>query len=494
MRLRWLDDVMTPLKPSTLEEWQKLRGELLENLRFSSSIDLLRHDAPLSAQVFGAVEFPDFVVEKVIFQSLPGFYVAGNLYRPKDVSKKYPAVLNPHGHWEFGRVELNPLGRLPQRCANLAMRGMVAFIYDMVGWNDSNQIDHNGYLPEFDNWNYGHFALQLNNSIKALDFVSRLPYVDQTRIGCTGCSGGGTQTWFLSALDERIKAAAPINMVSAFMQGGCGCENAPFLRTHFCSVDYAACIAPRPMFLAASDGDWTKHSREVEFPAVKRIYDLYGAGDRLETFYRPAPHSYDKPTREHAYDFFCRVFGLENPFPGEVDVEIDPKQLLIGDIRPFVEKEGFIEGEEALFDLVKDIMRSNLQKLNAEQAEGILRRVFPEFPAGDLDIPYIMAETEEGGEIRLGECPAAYDTLGIKHVHAYNFGWDTRRVSAFRSLMRMYPGRTFAAKGKTAYLVRMAAALEGAHPLRLADPDAGKLDIPGFELVKNLPDSPIREE
>ncbi|MBR6499008.1 MAG: hypothetical protein IKT23_04905, partial [Clostridia bacterium] len=178
MKLHSLDEIKTPVSPASLGEWEELRRDLIANLRFASAIDLLKHDAPLQPKVFGAVEFPDFIVEKVIFQSLPGFYVAGNLYRPKDISRKYPAVLNPHGHWENGRVELSPLGRLPQRCANFAMRGMVAFIYDMVGWNDSSQIDHNGYLPEFEDWNFSHFALQLNNSVKALDFVSSLPYVD----------------------------------------------------------------------------------------------------------------------------------------------------------------------------------------------------------------------------------------------------------------------------------------------------------------------------
>lgn len=491
MKLHSLDEIKTPLSPSSLNEWEETRRDLLGSIRFSSSIDLLKHDAPLSPKIFGAVEFPGFVVEKVIFQSLPGFYVAGNLYRPKDLTRKYPAVLNPHGHWEKGRVDLDPLGRLPQRCANFAMRGMVAFIWDMVGWNDSNQIDHNGYLPEFDAWNFSHFALQLNNSIKALDFVSGLPYVDASRIGCTGCSGGGTQTWFLSAIDERVKAAAPINMVSAYMQGGCGCENAPFLRTKYCSVDYTMLIAPRPMFLAASDGDWTAHSREVEFPAIKRVYDLYGAGERLETFYRSAPHSYDKPTRERAYDFFCRVFGLENPYPDEIDIEIDPADLLIGNIRHYTEKEGIIEGEEALFGLVKSIMRDNLLKLDAAAGREIIRRVFPELPSDMLDIPYLMEDPQSGPELRLGACPAAYDGMGIKHLHAYNYGWDTRRVSALRSLIKANPERVCIAEGKSAYLASIAAKLAGSRNLRLSGTKNDGLDIPGIELVMNLPDAPF---
>lgn len=491
MKLHSLDEVKTPLSPASLDEWEQMRRDLIANLHFSSSIDLLKHDAPLNAKVFGKVEFGDIVVEKVIFQSLPGFYVAGNLYRPKDTSRKYPAVLNPHGHWEKGRVELDPLGRLPRRCANFAMRGMVAFIWDMVGWNDSDQIDHNGYLPEFDSWNFSHFALQLNNSVKALDFVCSLTYVDTSRIGCTGCSGGGTQTWFLTMLDERVKVSAPINMVSAFMQGGCGCENAPFLRTRYCSVDYAMCIAPRPLFLAASDGDWTAHSREVEFPAVKRVYDLYGAGERFETFYRSAPHSYDKPTREHAYDFFCRAFGIKNPGFDEIDIDIDPKDLLIGDIRHHVEEEGFIEGEEALFSLIKSIMRDNLKKLDADAQKEIVRRVFPEMPEDALDIPYLMEQPKDIPELRLGTCPGAYDFMGIKHPHAYNFGWDTRRVSALRTLIKANPDRVCKACGKSAFLAGMAAKLAGSDNLQLSDPDGSDLDIPGIELVRNLQDPPF---
>lgn len=491
MRLYTLYDVRTPLAPTSLAQWEGMRQDLLENLRFSSSIDLLKSDTPLQPRVFGAVEYPGFVVEKVILQSLPSFYVAGNLYRPKDTGKKYPAILNPHGHWEYGRVDTDPLGRLPQRCANLAMRGMVAFIYDMVGWCDSNQIDHNGSLPEFDAWNFSHFALQLNNGIKALDFVSSLPYVDNSRIGCTGCSGGGTQTWFLAALDERIRAAAPINMVSAYMQGGCGCENAPFLRTKYCSVDYTMCIAPRPMFLAASDGDWTAHSREVEFPAVQRVYDLYGANERLEPFYRSAPHCYDKPTRERVYAFFCRVFGLDDPHPEEIDLEIDPRSLLIGDLRPYVAKDGFIEGEEQLFEAVKGIMRANLNRLGASEREELVRRVFPEIPSEKLDIPYIFEDSDSLSTIHLGTCPANYDTTGIKHLHAYNYGWDTLRVCALRALIQEHPGRTLIASGKNAFLAGLAAKLAGHKNVLLTDPIMEDLDIPGIELIRHSSIPPL---
>ena len=491
MRFHSLYEVKKPLSPANLNEWENMKADLLESIRFSSSIDLLAHDAPLSPVIFGKTEFEDFVVEKVILQTLPGFYLSGNLYRPKDTSKKYPAVLNPHGHWDKGRVDMDPLGMLPTRCLNFAMRGMVAFIYDMVGYNDSNQVEHHYTDAEYDNWNFGRFSLQLNNSVKALDFVSSLPYVDKERIGCTGCSGGGTQTWFLAAIDERIKAAAPVNMVSAYMQGGCVCENAPFLRNRYCSVDYAMCISPRPLFLAASDGDWTSHSREVEFPAIQKVYDLYGAGENLETFYQSAPHCYNKPARERAYDFFCRAFGIENPFKDEVAVEIAPETLLIGDIRPHVKKEGFIEGEEMLFRSVREIMRKNLADLSETQREKLVRRVFPDMPSEQLDIPYIFSESEDGPAIHLASRPPQYEIPDIQYNHCYNLGQDTRRVSALVTLFKEHPERVCIAGGKSAYLAGVAAAILEKETVRLENPERTDIDIPGIELIRNMPGSPV---
>ena len=488
MLIHSLYEVKTPVSPKTNEEWEAMKRDMLENLRFASSIDLLKHDAPLSPVIFGKTEFESFVVEKVLIQTLPGFYRAGNLYRPKDTTKKYPAVLNPHGQWQKGRVDMDPRGELPKRCANFAMRGMVAFIYDMVGYNDTNQIPHKGSPAEYDNWNFGRFSLQLNNSIKALDFVSGLPYVDEERIGVTGCSGGGTQTWFLAALDKRIKAAAPINMVSAYMQGGCECENAPFLRNRYCSVDYAMCISPRPMFLAASDGDWTVHSEEVEFPAIRRVYDLLGAGDKLETFYQSAPHCYNQPSRERAYDFFCRAFGIENASKDE----FAPETLLIGDIRPHVPSEGFVDGEEMLFDLVKKIIKKNLSAASREQADTIIRRMFPDLPVEALDIPYVLEDPESGPVIHLGACPRNPDLSGILYPHAYNYGFDARRVSVLVKLLKAYPERTLVASGKSAYLASIAAALVGKKNIRLENPESTDIDLPGIELLRHMAQSPIK--
>src|SRR4029078_9808324 len=144
---------------------------------------------------------------------------------------KSPGVLCPHGHWPHGRLEQSELGNIPARCIMLARMGCTVFAYDMVGYNDSKrQIDHRINTPALDLWGITSLHLQTWDSIRAIDFLQSLPEVDPNRIGVTGASGGGTQTFILTAVDDRVSVACPVNMISHSMQGGCVCENAPCLR------------------------------------------------------------------------------------------------------------------------------------------------------------------------------------------------------------------------------------------------------------------------
>jgi dienelactone hydrolase len=223
---------------------------------------------------------------------------------------KHPAVVSPHGHWNYGRLEHQPLASVPMRAANLARRGHVVFIYDMVGYNDTLQVPHGFNGPRETLWAFGPLGLQLWDSIRAVDFIAALPEVDPTRIGATGASGGGTQTFLLAAVDDRIAYAAPVNMVSAYMQGGSWCENAPGLRLGLSNLDIAASFAPKPLLLISATGDWTKRVPQEEYPAIKRIYDLYSAGDKLTQHQVDAPHNYNQQTREHVYRFLDQqAFG-----------------------------------------------------------------------------------------------------------------------------------------------------------------------------------------
>src|SRR5262249_54654669 len=136
------------------------------------------------------------------------------------------------------------------------------------------------------------------------DLLESLPEVDAAKIGATGASGGGTQTFLLSAVDDRIKMSAPVNMISSIMQGGAMCENAPGLRLGTNNMEIGAMMAPRPMLMVSATGDWTRNTPSVEYPAVRSIYELYDRAADLETIQIDAVHNYNQPSREAVYQFF----------------------------------------------------------------------------------------------------------------------------------------------------------------------------------------------
>ena len=312
----------------TLAEWEQRAAAIRRHILVCAGLWPLPEKMPLKAQVFGRIEREDYTVEKVFFESLPGFFVCGNLYRPLGEGS-FPALACPHGHWEHGRLENTELGSIAGRCINFARQGLVAFSYDMVGYNDSDQFVHREIGGRREAlWGIGALSLQLWNSIRVVDFLASLEDVDAERIGCTGASGGGTQTFLLMAVDERIKAAAPVNMVSAFMQGGCRCENQGHLRLDINNVEIASCMAPRPLLMVSCTGDWTANTPEVEFPAVRAIYGLYGTRDKVSEVQIDAPHNYNQPSREAVYAFFKRhLLGgqgrvAEQPFTVEQDEDL----------------------------------------------------------------------------------------------------------------------------------------------------------------------------
>lgn len=297
--------------PRDAAAWQGRARRLREQVLVAAGLWPPPEKAPLRAQVFGRLERGDHSVEKVFFESHPGFYVTGNLYRPLGRTGPFPGVLSPHGHWDYGRLENSATGSVPARAISLARQGYVVFSYDMVGYNDSGQVDHRLLDPRLAQWGIGSLSLHLWNSIRALDFLESLPDVDRARLAATGASGGGTQTFLLSAVDDRVRVSAPVNMISHTMQGGDVCENAPNLRLDASNMELGALAAPRPMIMVSATGDWTKDTPRVEFPAVQAVYALLGARDALETVQLDAPHNYNQASREAVYAFFGRrVLGL----------------------------------------------------------------------------------------------------------------------------------------------------------------------------------------
>ena len=289
---------------------------------------------PLNPQIFGKIERSDYTVEKVYFESYPGFFCTGNLYRPRGKDGPFPAIVSPHGHWDRGRLENIERGSIPGRCINFAKQGYVIFSYDMVGYNDSGQqVDHRSF-PNGDReaiWGISLLGLQLQNAIRSIDFLQSLPDVDPDRIACTGASGGGTQAFMLMAIDDRIKVLAPVNMISAHMQGGCLCENAPNLRIDFSNIEIGAMMAPRPLLLVSATGDWTKDTPDVEYPAIHSIYQHFGAADKIHQVQIDAEHNYNKASREAVYQWFAKWL-LENQDSSkltEVDFTVESDEDLL---------------------------------------------------------------------------------------------------------------------------------------------------------------------
>lgn len=338
-----------PWTPSaTVAEWEKRAEFVRRQVLVSTGLWPMPTKRPLNTVIQPKVERDDYTVEGVILETGDGLFCTGSLYRPKAAAtKKRPGILCPHGHWATGRfhrhadkqfenelktkAETYESGRHPlqARCVQLARMGCTVFLYDMLGVADSASPLTGGLIHGFaqqraalsnpDRWGLfsaqselrclNALGLQTWNSVRALDWLSALDDVDPSRIGVTGASGGGTQTFMLGAVDSRPAAFFPAVMVSTSMQGGCTCENATYLRVGTGNIELAALAAPRPLGLSAAD-DWTRELETKGLPELKQHYALLGVPDRVEGKYFPFEHNYNQHARKMMYEFFNRHFGL----------------------------------------------------------------------------------------------------------------------------------------------------------------------------------------
>lgn len=340
--------------PKTNEAWDARRKQVREQVLVALGLWPLPEKTPLKPVVHGKIDRDGYTVEKVFFASMPGHYVSGNLYRPLlHEIDLFPAVLCPHGHWANGRfyeatdaeaakqmkmgAEQTKEGAkypLQARCAMLARMGFVVFHYDMVGYADSKAIPHReGFKDVQAELRAQNFmGLQTWNSIRALDFLESLPDVDKKRIGVTGASGGGTQTFILGAVDDRPAAAFPAVMVSTAMQGGCVCENCSGLRVDTGNVELAGLFAPKPLAMSGAD-DWTKEIMTKGFPELKELYTLLGAPDKVAAkAWLTFPHNYAQPSREFMYSWFGKhQLGKRDEVKEVPFKPIPPKELSVYD-------------------------------------------------------------------------------------------------------------------------------------------------------------------
>lgn len=346
--LKDLDGYFPFQPPATRAEWETRAERVRRRVLVSQGLWPMPTKTPLQPVIHGRIDRGEYTVEKVYFQSAPGLFVTGNLYRPAKVTGKVPAVLFAHGHWanarlsESGDAELlreiangeerfeeGGRSRFQSMCVQLARMGCVVWQWDMLSDSDSKQFSRelvHGFAKQrpdmnaADGWGFyspraeAHLqsimGLQTLNSIRSLDFLLTLPEVDPDRIAMTGASGGGTQTMLLAAVDPRLALSFPAVMVSTAMQGGCTCENACLLRVNTGNVEFAALFAPKPQGMTTAD-DWTREMSTKGFPELKQLYTLLGApGNVLLKRGEHFPHNYNAVSRSAFYGWVNKHFKL----------------------------------------------------------------------------------------------------------------------------------------------------------------------------------------
>ena len=292
---------------TTIEAWDQRKAMLRKQILTASGLDPMPERTPLHAQVYGKIEGKGYTIEKVLLEPLPGFYLGGSLYRPVNGREKHPGIVNPQGHWGYGRLENQPLFSGPSLGISLARQGYVVFAYDMVGYTDTLQLPHAWGSAEMRLWSFTPYALQAWNAIRAVDFLTSLADVDAGDVGAVGGSSGAAQSFMLAAVDDRIQFTGLVSMVSSFMQGGDVCEGAPGLRMGTSNPEIAAMIAPKPMLLVAGTVDWTRNTLRDEYPAIRKLYELYGRTENVAAVQVEAPHNFNRPSREALYKFLAKI-------------------------------------------------------------------------------------------------------------------------------------------------------------------------------------------
>jgi len=435
--------------PATREAWQARAADVRRRILVSQGLWPMPAKTPLNPVIHGTIQREGHTVSKVFFESAPGFYVTGNLYRPTNPQGKVPGVLFAHGHWKDARLSEQPADKLRAEiasgeerferggssrfqslCVQLARMGCVVWQWDMLGDSDSQQLSRelvHGFAKQRPEMNtptrWGLFSpraearlqnvmgLQTLNAIRSLDFLLTLPEVDPQRVAITGSSGGGTQTMMLAAIDDRIQLSFPVVMVSTAMQGGCTCENASLLRVGTGNVEFAALFAPKPQGMNTAN-DWTRELATKGFPDLQKAYGLFGAKDavmlhRGEHF----PHNYNAVTRSAFFTFLNQRFKLGFPNP-VVEQDYEPltkEQLTVWDAAHPAPKAADPEFERSLVAWLTDDARSQVRKA-AATADGLREVVLPAVEtligrtfdsAGDVEW-LLDAKEARPGHVRMG--------------------------------------------------------------------------------------------
>jgi len=358
------------------------------------------YNGPLNARVTGRIERPRYTIEKVIFESLPEFYVTANLYLPQE-GGKHPGVLLPMGHYEQGKAGAQRIA------ANLAMKGFVVMVYDPVGQGErqqaydrrvetsligiaTDQHTQAGAQSVLAGENFARYRIW--DAKRALDYLLSRPEVDSERIGCTGCSGGGTLTTYISALDPRIKVAAPACYINSWRQlfagpTGDSEQSFPFFLSSGLDVaDYIELFAPKPWLINSTIGDFfpiegARHAYQESLD----WYRIYNAEDHIHWAVGPGPHGTPLEIREAIYEWMIRWLKDGRGNFREEPVEMAP------DFDLLVTQTGQVEGRE-MYQVILDGFRQRMSQESAQQLLAEIRKWSEDRP-GQPPLVHVLSDT-----------------------------------------------------------------------------------------------------
>ncbi len=324
-------------KPATRASWEIRKTELKARLLDSLGLRRLPERRPLNAQIVGDIDRPDYAIQKLVYESLPGFSVTAHLYLPKRMDAPAPAVLYVPGHW-MENCKLEP--DIQVFCANLAARGFVTLVYDPIGQGErlGDWLDHGHLEPLL--VGLSQEGLMVWESKRAIDYLAGRPEVDPGRIGMTGASGGGLNTFYTSTVDERVQVSVPVCYITTFFSmmtaerdrnwedGVDLCNQVPGVMAYAEMSDICGLFAPKPLCIIAGIRDWMfpiEGVRQV-YGDIDHVYHLFEAADRVRLTEVDSEHGYDQKMREAAYGWLARWLqdeGDGGPMP-EREYELLP--------------------------------------------------------------------------------------------------------------------------------------------------------------------------
>lgn len=372
----------------------------------------------LNARITGSVEHEYFVVEKIVFQSSPGLYVTGNLYRPKKITEKLPAILYVCGHATVEKDGYNygAKAHYQHHPAWYARHGYVCLIIDTVQLGEIEGIHHGTF--RYGRWwwlsvGYTPAGIEAWNGIRAIDYLVSRPEVDSERIGMTGRSGGGATTWWVGALDERVKVVAPVSgitdlhnhVIDGCVEGHCDCMY--FVNTYRWDFPkLGALIAPRPLLIANADRDGIFPLDGVyrTYEAINQVYEKLAVPDFLALNIVGGGHNDIQEVRIHPFRWFNHFLkGTDSLIDIPAIKYMSPEDLRVLDKIPADQlnkwiDESFVAESEPLDLRLENISYSQAKHQWMEQLDSL---VFRGWPSGSHQPEIILHEEMKSDEIAL---------------------------------------------------------------------------------------------